>query len=65
VSDALSQLGEGEKTPEKKVRVVFAQFWNERMPQLRQENPDLKLSQVKELCWKEWQKAPENPFANR
>lgn len=29
---------------------------------MRKENPALRLTQVKQLLWKKWQKSPENPF---
>jgi len=37
------------------------------MASLKEDKPGLKQSQYKELIWKTWQKAPENPFnkANR
>ena len=32
-----------------------------RFPRPQEENKGLKGSQVKELCWKNWKKSPENP----
>jgi hypothetical protein len=31
------------------------------IPRMREENPGLKLSQIKERIFNEWQKSPENP----
>ncbi len=63
IGDALAQLTVSEeKNPEKRMRAAFTAFQEERLPQLRKENPELKLSQVKEMLWKEWQKSPSNPF---
>lgn len=32
------------------------------LPQLKLDKPGMKLSQYKDLMWKMWQKAPENPM---
>jgi len=51
-----------DKHPEKRLRAAFVAYESINLPILRKENPSLKLSQVKELLWKQWQKAPENPL---
>jgi hypothetical protein len=32
------------------------------LPQLKLDKPGLKQSQYKDMIWKAWQKAPENPL---
>lgn len=48
-------------TPEKRIKVTYASYEERTLPEVRGENPTLKLSQLKELVWKMWQKSPENP----
>jgi hypothetical protein len=33
-----------------------------RLPQLKQENPNMRLSQLKQALRKEWMKSPDNPL---
>ena len=40
----------------------YSAFEEKMLPHAREENPTLKLSQIKELIWKQWQKSPENPI---
>jgi len=66
VDDALGRLstatGTPDKHPEKRLKATYAAFEEKNLPDVRAENPTLKLSQLKELLWKQWQKAPENPL---
>jgi len=68
VVDAIDKLdvdGEGsskDRHPEKRLKAAYLSYETNRLPSLREENPSLKLSQLKDLLWKEWQKAPENPL---
>jgi len=66
VEEALDHLGVNDtptdKHPEKRLKAAFLAYESVQLPILRQENPSLKLSQLKELLWKQWQKAPENPL---
>lgn len=65
VDEALTVLKLNEpadKHPEKRMKAAFLAYQAEYLPILRKENPSLKLSQVKEILWKQWEKAPENPF---
>jgi len=57
----MTNLGIG-GTPEKKIRVTYASFEERTLQSVRDENPTLKLSQLKELVWKLWQKSPDNPI---
>ncbi|XP_044260994.1 coiled-coil domain-containing protein 124-like [Tribolium madens] len=51
-----------DKHPEKRRKAAFLAFESRRLKQLKTEKPQLKLSQLKEIVFKEWQKAPENPM---
>eukprot|EP01102_Stenamoeba_stenopodia_P011992 TRINITY_DN3731_c0_g1_i2.p1 TRINITY_DN3731_c0_g1~~TRINITY_DN3731_c0_g1_i2.p1 ORF type:complete len:257 (+),score=100.98 TRINITY_DN3731_c0_g1_i2:59-772(+) len=65
VEEALSGLGvtDGkDKHPEKRLKAAYLAYESANLPVLRQENPGLKLSQYKEMLWKQWQKSPENPL---
>jgi len=66
VEEAISTLSidEGDRNPEKRLKAAFTAYESVNLPIFRRENPTLKLSQVKELLWKEWQKSPENPLNN-
>eukprot|EP01108_Squamamoeba_japonica_P003423 TRINITY_DN278_c0_g2_i6.p1 TRINITY_DN278_c0_g2~~TRINITY_DN278_c0_g2_i6.p1 ORF type:complete len:225 (+),score=55.20 TRINITY_DN278_c0_g2_i6:112-786(+) len=72
VDSAISQLSSSgaasssaapavDRNPEKRSKATFKAFEAARLPQLRSDNPKLKLSQIKEMLWSEWQKSPENP----
>ena len=65
VDEAISVLKDKEakdKHPEKRRKTAFANFEKRRIKEGRNENPELKLSQVREMVFKEWQKSPENPM---
>jgi len=51
-----------DKHPERRRKAAYKAFEEARMPTLRQDNPDLRYSQLKELLWKEWQNHPDNPM---
>lgn len=51
--------------PERRMAAAFKAFEAKRMPQLKKENPNLRLSQLKQMLRKEWQKSPENPLIMR
>ncbi|CUM66868.1 uncharacterized protein PRCAT00004552001 [Priceomyces carsonii] len=51
-----------DKHPERRVKAAFAAFEDRRLPEIRKENPGLRLQQVKNLVFKEFQKSPENPM---
>uniref|UniRef100_A0A0K0D1Z6 HMG box domain-containing protein n=1 Tax=Angiostrongylus cantonensis TaxID=6313 RepID=A0A0K0D1Z6_ANGCA len=66
VSDAIRILGgdreEIDNHPEKRMRAAYLAFEETRLPRLKQEHPTYRLSQLKQLLKKEWQKSPENPI---
>lgn len=47
------------------MKAAFAAFEQATMPRLKKENPNMRLSQLKQLLKKEWVKAPENPLNQR
>jgi len=51
--------------PEKRVKAAYAAFEDVRLPQLKADNPNLRLSQLKQMLKKEWQKSPDNPINQR
>lgn len=65
VSEAIAVLtvkGEAEdKHPERRLKAAFAAYEEANMPRIKDENPTLRLSQLKQLLRKEWLKSPENP----
>eukprot|EP01113_Clastostelium_recurvatum_P047496 TRINITY_DN8483_c0_g1_i1.p3 TRINITY_DN8483_c0_g1~~TRINITY_DN8483_c0_g1_i1.p3 ORF type:complete len:158 (-),score=65.58 TRINITY_DN8483_c0_g1_i1:40-513(-) len=61
-SSSSSSSSADDKHPEKRLKAAFSQYEERELPLLRADNPGLKLSQVKEILWKQWQKSPENPL---
>lgn len=54
-----------EKHPEKRVKAAYQKFEDDNLPRLKQENPNMRLSQLKQLLKKDWMKSPENPLNQR
>ena len=48
--------------PEKRMKAAYEEFEQERLPEPKIENPNLRLSQLKQLLRKEWMKHPQNPL---
>lgn len=51
-----------ERHPERRFKAALAQFEERRLPEVRKENPGLRLQQCKQLVFKEFEKSDENPF---
>ncbi|KAJ1912748.1 hypothetical protein H4219_005487 [Mycoemilia scoparia] len=51
-----------DRHPERRAKAAYRAYEDRMMMKLKEENPGLRLSQLKQLIFKEWQKAPENPF---
>lgn len=51
-----------DKHPERRMKAAFAAFEERNLPRIKQENPTLRLSQLKQILKKEWMKSPDNPF---
>ena len=67
MEDAISVLSvSGEvavdKHPEKRLKAAYEDYETERLPELKKENPGMRLSQLRQMLWKEWQKSPKNPL---
>lgn len=48
-----SQDNQEDRNPEKRMKAAHMRFEEERMVELREEYPTLKMSQLKEKIWKE------------
>ncbi|XP_043597489.1 coiled-coil domain-containing protein 124 [Bombus pyrosoma] len=66
IDEALSVLStkeaEVDRHPEKRVKAAYASFEGRMMPIVKEQNPTLRLSQLKQILKKEWMKSPENPL---
>ena len=51
------QAPEVDRHPERRLKAAYAAYEEERLPQLKAEHPNMRLSQLKQLLWKEWLKA--------
>ncbi|KAM9479861.1 coiled-coil domain-containing protein 124-like isoform 1-T7 [Salvelinus alpinus] len=68
IEDAIAMLSTAEELdrhPERRVKAAFAAFEDLNMPLLKKENPNMRLSQLKQQLKKEWMKSPENPLNQR
>lgn len=70
LSDAIEVLDVGEfesndRHPEKRMKAAYLEYEARELPRLKAEYPNLRLSQLKQLLWKEWQKSPDNPMNQR
>ncbi|GAB0092829.1 coiled-coil domain-containing protein 124 [Sergentomyia squamirostris] len=54
--------GVADKHPEKRMKAAFKVFEEENMTRIKLENPTLKMSQWKQLLFKEWTRSPQNPM---
>lgn len=54
-----------DRHPEKRMAAAFKAFEEKRLPQIKKENPNLRMSQQKQMLRKEWLKSPENPLNQR
>lgn len=62
---ALSVLDEADRHPERRMRAAYTAFEEAQLPRLKQERPNLRLSQLRQLLKKERLRAPENPLNRR
>ncbi|VDK44774.1 unnamed protein product [Anisakis simplex] len=51
-----------DRHPEKRMKAAYLAFEERLMPRLKEEHPTFRLSQLKQLLKKEWQKSPDNPL---
>ena len=66
---ALQQIGISENSnfeidrhPEKRVKAAWKAYLEKRIPEIKADRKGLKLSQIKQIIYKEFQKSPENPL---
>lgn len=66
VEDAIAVLNvDGipvDRHPEKRMKAAYNAFEEQELPRLKEENPNMRLSQLKQLLRKEWMKSPDNPM---
>lgn len=66
VDEAIAVLNDGktdeDKHPEKRMKAAYKAYEENNLPRIKSENPGLKLSQMKQIIFKEWQRSPENPL---
>lgn len=69
IEDAIAVLSTGpedlDRHPERRMKAAFTAFEEANMPRLKKENPNMRLSQLKQQLKKEWAKSPENPLNQR
>ncbi|GAM27864.1 hypothetical protein SAMD00019534_110400 [Acytostelium subglobosum LB1] len=58
----LSGSNANDDHPEKRMKAAYEEYETKNLSLLRKENPSLRFTQIKQLLWKQWLKAPENPF---
>ena len=51
-----------EKHPEKRMKAAYAEFEERELPRMKEEFPNLRLSQLKQRLKKDWMKSPDNPL---
>lgn len=51
-----------DKHPEKRMKAAYHAYEEKMLPILKQQNPSLRLSQLKQMIFKQWQTSPENPL---
>jgi len=51
-----------EKHPERRFKAAFNAYVDRELPNIREEQPGLRLQQYRDLLFKQFQKSPENPF---
>lgn len=65
VDDAIAALSTKENVdhhPERRMKAAYAAYEDLHLPRLKKENPNMRLSQLKQLLKKDWMRSPENPM---
>lgn len=66
VEEAIAVLsmkeGPVDRHPERRAKAAYEAYETRRLPELKAENPNLRLSQLKQMIRKDWLKSPENPL---
>lgn len=59
---SVSELAAGDKHPEKRLKAAYKAYEADNLPRIKAENPSMRLSQWKQMLFKEWTKSPQNPL---
>ena len=51
-----------DRHPERRMKAAYAAFEEREIPRVKAENPNMRMSQIKQLLRKEWMRSPENPM---
>ncbi|EEB08753.1 HMG-box [Schizosaccharomyces japonicus yFS275] len=51
-----------ERHPERRFKAAYTAYKEKRLPEIRKEQPGMRLNQYEDLMYKEFQKHPDNPF---
>ncbi|CAA22440.1 oxidative stress transcription coactivator/ribosome recycling protein Oxs1 [Schizosaccharomyces pombe] len=51
-----------DRHPERRFKAALTEYKQSRLPELRKEQPGLRLNQYEDIMYKEFQKHPDNPF---
>jgi hypothetical protein len=66
IDDAITILsvhkGQPEHHVERRMKAAYMTFEDKHLPLIKAQNPNLRLSQIKQLIRKEWMKSSENPM---
>lgn len=68
VTDAISLLSvetELDRHPERRMKAAYTKFEDENIPRLKKEHPNLRMSQLRQILKKDWQKSLDNPMNQR
>lgn len=61
-SDSIGSDINDDRHPEKRMKAAYKEYETKHMPQLKVEFPGLRLSQLREMCYRNFQKSPANPM---
>ena len=61
-STAATDAGNIDRHPERRFKAAYKVFEERRLPEIERESPGLRRNQRIEMCRKEFEKSPENPF---
>ena len=66
IDEAIEVLSVGkddmDRHPERRLKAAYAAFEERELPKMKLENPNLRMSQIKQLLRKEWMKSKDNPL---
>ncbi|KAG0166832.1 hypothetical protein DFQ28_006843 [Apophysomyces sp. BC1034] len=62
IDDKNARAKDVEKHPERRFKAALAAYEERELPRFKQDNPGLRLTQLKEIMYKAFQKSPDNPF---